>query len=102
MYEVTLLPLAAIDVKQASFWYNSKQRGLGKRFIHEVRATISIIKKNPNLCAIRFENVRTALTEVFPYMIHYFIDENRSEIIITAVLHTSRDPQIWQRDQDNL
>jgi len=33
MYKVLILPLAKIDVKEAADWYNSRQEGLGKKFI---------------------------------------------------------------------
>jgi plasmid stabilization system protein ParE len=29
-------------------------------------------------------------------MIHYTVDEDIKTVIVSAVLHTSRDPQLWQ------
>jgi hypothetical protein len=40
--------------------------------------------------------IRTAVLNVFPFMIHYSIDEPRKTIIVAAVLHTSRDPEAWK------
>ncbi len=44
--------------------------------------------------------VRTAVLDVFPFMIHYIIDETQKSIIITAALHTSRNPDIWKPDRE--
>lgn len=69
--------------------------GLGKRFTSQVRETISYIQQNPFAVAVRYNNVRTAVLEAFPYMVHYSIYEIKEKIIVFAVLHTSRDPEIW-------
>lgn len=95
MYKVIILPLAKEDIKDAALWYNSKQKGLGKRFTALVREKVAFIKQNPKACVVRYDNVRTAVLTVFPLMIHYTVDENDETIVISAVLHTSRNPDIW-------
>ena len=35
MHQSIILPLAKQDIKENAKWYNSKQKGLGKRFIEE-------------------------------------------------------------------
>ena len=35
--------------------------------------------------------------KVFPFMIHYTVDEDNKTVIVSAVLHTSRDPQEWKK-----
>lgn len=49
MYRPILLPLAKQDIAQAAHWYNSKQKGLGKRFVAELRACVKYICQNPKL-----------------------------------------------------
>jgi hypothetical protein len=44
--------------------------------------------------------VRTAVLDVFPFMIHYLIDEPGKKIVIIAVLHTSRNPEIWGAERE--
>lgn len=97
MYKLTLLPLAKEDIKQAAKWYNEKQRGLGKRFIKEVRKSVSYIKQNPKLYNIRYEQTRTSVLNVFPFMIHYYLEDETNTILIVAVLHTSRNPKNWKK-----
>ncbi len=73
MYKLIILPLAKQDIKEAADWYNSRQKGLGKRFTTQVRKNIKIVRENPFFAAaIRYDEVRTAVLEVFPFMIPLF------------------------------
>lgn len=93
MYQTIILPLAKADIKEAALWYNKQQPGLGKRFTKEVRAKVADIKANPLAYSVRYNDVRTAVVDVFPFMIHFIIDGK--SILITAVLHTSLNPDKW-------
>jgi plasmid stabilization system protein ParE len=96
MYKSIILPLAKEDIREAALWYEERQTGLGKRFTGQVREKVSSILKTPKACIIRYNNVRTSVLSVFPFMIHYTIDENNKTVIVSAVLHTSRNPNIWK------
>ncbi len=85
------------DIWEAALWYNYKQKGLGKSFTAEVRKKVRSIKQNPKAFNIRYDNVRTAILDVFPFMIHYSIDESNKSVIISAVLHISRSPNLWNK-----
>lgn len=97
MYKSIILPLAKEDIREAALWYNKKSKGLGKRFTSEVREKVRFIKQNPKAFNIRYDNVRTAVLNVFPFMIHYAIDETNITIVVSAVFHTSRNPKIWDK-----
>jgi len=92
-YKVIIFSEAKLDVKETANWYNDKQQGLGKRFITSVKNEISIIRQNQFLYEIRYDDIRTALIETFPYLIHFDIINHT--VIIKAVYHTSRDSEIW-------
>jgi len=96
MYKAIILPLAKKDIREAAFWYEGKQTGLGKRFAKQIRENITLIKKNPKVFNNRFDNVRTAVLKAFPFMLHYTIDEYNKQVIVIAVLHTSRNPERWK------
>lgn len=98
MYKAVILPFAKHDIKEAALWYNDKQNGLGKIFTQEIRKKIAFLKQNPASSPIRYDNVKTAVLDIFPYMVHYSIDTQNKLLIISAVLHTSRDPDMWQRE----
>lgn len=94
MYKSIILPLAKEDIREAAKWYNKRQIGLGKRFTAEVRDKVNFIRQNPETSNVRYDNVRTAVLNVFPFMVHFTIDEKNKTIIISAVLHTSRNPEL--------
>jgi len=96
MYKSIILPLAKEDIQEAAKWYNKQQKGLGKRFTAEVRENVHFIMQNPKALNIRYKNVRTTVLNIFPFMVHYTIDEKNKTIIVSAVLHTSRNPELWK------
>ena len=96
MYQLIILPYAREDIRSAIKWYDSKQKGLGVRFSAEARDHVDFIKHYPKAYVIRYDNVRTAVLKMFPFMIHYIIDEINNTIVISAVLHTSLNPNTWQ------
>ena len=97
MYQAILLLLANQDISEAAMWYNSKRDGLGFLFIEQVQKHISFIQSNPEAIAIRYNSTRTIVLKTFPFLIHYTIDKENSLIVISAVLHTSRNPKEWKR-----
>lgn len=96
MYKSVILPLAKEDIREAAKWYNKQQKGLGKRFTAEVRESVHFTRQNPKASNIRYKNIRTTVLNLFPFIIHYTIDEKSKTIIVTAVLHTSQDPKLWK------
>lgn len=100
MNSVIILPLAKNDIKEAAIWYESKQKNLGKRFVKDVKNTVSKIKLNPNSFSVSYQNIHTAVLSRFPFMVHYTFNSDLKTILITTVLHTSRNPEIWfERNQ---
>lgn len=95
MYKAIILPLANQDIKEAAHWYNKEQKELGKRFIKDIRSKVSFLCANPTSAAIRYKNTRCVVLDVFPFMVHYTIDEKEKAVIIAGVYHTSLNPERW-------
>ncbi|MCF0042222.1 type II toxin-antitoxin system RelE/ParE family toxin [Dyadobacter fanqingshengii] len=95
MYKLLILPLAKQDIREAATWYNEQQPDLGKRFIKFIRSKVKRISENPQLYPVRYHAVRTAVVDVFPFTIHFVVNESDRTILITAVLHTSQSPEKW-------
>jgi len=93
MYKSIILPAAKADLKEAALWYNKQQSGLGKRFLEEVEHIVHFISRNPKASIIRYDKVRTAVLNLFPFMIHFTVDETNKTVLVVAVLHTSRKPR---------
>jgi len=67
---------------------------LGKRFLNSIKEEMKVVKEKPLLYQIRYDKTRVALIETFPYLIHFEID--KKEIVIKAIIHTSRNTKIWK------
>lgn len=83
---------ARLDVQEAISWENKRSEGLALRFLADLEEKLAIVARSPYIYAVRYENVRCALTDIFPYLIHFVIDDSRQEVIILRILHTSRKP----------
>ena len=88
---------AKTDLSDASKWYEKQQRGLGKRFLNEIKEAIDVICENPAGFQVRYDDYRICFTTTFPYGIHYQYIANKNEVHIMAVFHTSLNPQSWER-----
>lgn len=94
-YKIIVDPAASLDVTESMDWYNNASPGLGIKFYKQVQAVFKSIRKNPSAFAIRYKTSHTATVKKFPFMVHYFIDDQKKSIVVTSVLHTSRDPKMW-------
>ena len=97
MYRSIILPLAKKDIREAAQWYNNKKNGLGLKFTTEVRSKVHFIQQNPKVNSIRYNKVKVLTLDIFPFMIHYTIDESTETVHIIAVLHTNRNPELWNK-----
>ncbi|WP_369618654.1 type II toxin-antitoxin system RelE/ParE family toxin [Flavobacterium sp. CFS9] len=72
-------------------FYESKSKGLGKRFLTYLKSYLKVLKTNPELFEIKREPGYREMTLVkFPFVIIYEIIDNK--ITIYSVFHTSRNP----------
>jgi len=93
-YEVLVGARALADLRQAIDYYNTQQKGLGKKFELVIDKHFSEIGKNP-FYQLRYSFIRCLPLKKFPFMIHYFVDEKRKKVFIVSVLHTSKNPDRW-------
>ena len=86
---------AKADLSDISKWYEKQQKGLGRRFLNEMKESIETISKIPQGFSVRYDDNRIYYTKTFPYGIHYQYIASKNEIHIKAIFHTARNPQIW-------
>jgi toxin ParE1/3/4 len=92
--KVVLRPEAENDVAGAAQWYEEQRPGLSLEFRSALDLTFSAIGSNPALYAPIYRELRRALLRRFPYAVFYV--ERTDELIVAAVLHTSRSPRLWR------
>ena len=69
------LEVVKLDVREAKDWYKRQRPGLDKEFAKEVKKCIQRLQKNPLGYEVKYRNVRTAFTEIFPYAVHFYINQ---------------------------
>jgi len=94
-YNVKIEPEALSDIQDITNWYNEQKSGLGKRFQKTVIKQIDTLDKNPNIYAIRYKQIRCVLVKKFPYMVHFYINDDTKTVEVLSVISTSRNPKIW-------
>ena len=95
-YKVKIEPEAMTDIQGITDWYNEAQANLGKRFQNTAVKQINSLNKSPHVHAVRYKEIRCMLVKKFPYMIHFFINEENNSVEVLAVISTDRNPKIWE------
>ena len=92
-YSLVYFDEARQDIKEAKEWYKKQSHGLEMRYAASVKSIILYIRQHPYAFAIRHKNIRIAHPKIFPYGIHYYIDESTRSIVIVAIIHNKRNPE---------
>ncbi|TDE13166.1 type II toxin-antitoxin system RelE/ParE family toxin [Dyadobacter psychrotolerans] len=95
-YQLLFSPEALLDITDTASYYEEIKKGLGKRFRNELKRKFLLIKVTPMIYSIRYNHVRTALLDIFPYSIPFNVLQDKGVIRIHAVLSHYRNPdQFW-------
>ncbi len=94
MRELVFSKESNLDVKDAIDFYETKQVGLGDHFFDKLQSKIEKLLHHPKVYAIRYEDIRFAKIDRFPFMIHFI--ENSEKIVVIGIIRTSRSPQSWK------
>ena len=93
--QVLFHPDAQDELNRAISHYEGNELGLGYQFAVEIVAAVERIRTNPVLWPILDHQVRRCLVHRFPYGVIYSVDEQKSELLILAVMHLHRQPGYW-------
>lgn len=96
-YKVKIEPEALVDIQDIINWYNQQKSGLGEKFHQTIVSQIDSLNKTPYIYSIRYKQIRCVLVNKFPYMIHFYINEEARIVEVLAVISTDRNPKIWQK-----
>jgi hypothetical protein len=95
-FEILLEPYAIIDIQEAIAFYDTEHQGLGRKFENSLNRLFVGLEKYP-FYAVRYDEVRCLPMRRFPFMIHFTVNEVSTQVIIRAVLHTSSNPERWNK-----
>jgi hypothetical protein len=79
------------DIQEAINYYNKINPYLGKRFKMDFKKSFQSIQAAPSF-QIRYKDIHCLPLEVYPFMIHYSIDEKINTVFIHAVISTYMNP----------
>jgi len=96
-YQLQYFDEVGTDIREAKIWYREQKEGLEIAFANAIIKAIDKILRAPESYAIRYRNIRIAHPKVFPYNIHFYIDEPNSSIVITAIVHNKRQEVIARK-----
>ncbi|HOY51966.1 MAG TPA: type II toxin-antitoxin system RelE/ParE family toxin [Prolixibacteraceae bacterium] len=94
-FKIVFNPNFQEDITQAVNWYNHQHTGLGTRFFNIVKKQTAELSTSALHFSIRYDDVRCFRVEKFPYLVHYRVNEQARIVKVEALLHTSRNPELW-------
>jgi len=95
-YQLKIDPEALSDIHDIAEWYDTQKEGLSDRFKNAVIKQIDYLVENPQLFSIRYQEIRCMIVRKFPYMVHFYINEELTTVNILAVISTDRNPLVWK------
>ncbi|VAW41124.1 hypothetical protein MNBD_CHLOROFLEXI01-3409 [hydrothermal vent metagenome] len=93
--EIEFHPDAVTEIREATFYYQAQQVGLGERFLSTVQESLTRISNFPESFPVVTSNVRQCKVARFPYAIVYRLQVNYIQVI--ALAHSRRKPQYWSK-----
>jgi plasmid stabilization system protein ParE len=87
------------DFDSAADWYDRRVKGLGDQFARAVQRLVRRVVANPRPYGVVYRDVRQASVRGFPFSLNY--REKNGRLVALAVMHTSRDPQLWMDRVDD-
>jgi hypothetical protein len=91
MHALEIKAEAYLEIEDAFLWYETKQAGLGGRFLSELEHHLNLIQKYPKNFSVNYRAYRQCILKVFPFVIIFEI-EGKS-VVVYSVFHMSRNPE---------
>src|SRR6187402_858920 len=87
------------DIEEAKLWYYTQNPGtdLEERFANAIKEVIEKVQKNPFIYSPIYKNIRIAHPKIFPYGVHFYIEEDIKQIIIVSILHNKQDKSKFKK-----
>lgn len=94
MLSLQIRVLAKNDIQEIVDYYDRLAPKITDKFLDDLYADLELLQGNPNLFQRKYKDTRVRYMKKFPFGVHYILKEGT--VIILAVLHTSRNPKIWE------
>ncbi|MEM9833878.1 MAG: type II toxin-antitoxin system RelE/ParE family toxin [Bacteroidota bacterium] len=89
-YQIKVTQLAEDELDEAMEWYEEEKSGLGVAFLNHFFNRVAYLTESPYLYQEVYKTYRRVLMKKYPYAIYYQIDEQKQEVVVLAIWHTSK------------
>lgn len=96
-YSIFYFDEVELDIKEARSWYKLKDATVENRFLLAIENTIIKLQDFQKAYSVRSKNIRIAHTPIFPFSIHFYIDDINERIVIIAIIHGRRSQSIAKK-----
>jgi len=98
LYHLRFHPHFVNELENAIAYYNAKSKTAGLRFRVATKKQLNLIKKNPGYRSVRYDDIRFARIEKFPYAIHYSIDAANKCVLVHSLSCDYQNPDVhWKK-----
>lgn len=97
MFQLRIRSLARQDIQQIVDYDDNISKKIADAFLDDLYSDLDFLKQYPMACQIKYRQTRVKYMNIFPFGVHYQINENKVDIL--AVLHTSQNPSVWKLRQ---
>jgi plasmid stabilization system protein ParE len=84
---------AAIDIVEATRWYEGRSPQAAERFLTTLRRTFQTLERFPSAAPLVEADARRLPLRGFPHVVYYAIRNN--EIFVIACIHGRRSDETW-------
>ncbi len=96
-YAIKFTPKALTDYNEIRLWYEEQSEMVRHHFEQAVKERLNFASEYPEASPIQHNNIRGILLKKLKYKIYYRVDDIRQFIVVTAILHTSRDSGVGKK-----
>ena len=91
---IRFTPEADLELTEAREWYSHQRDGLDAELMDCVDEALLRVVCNPQSFPIVYRDLRRVIVRRFPFAVFYSLTSD--QILVTAVFHSRRDPELWQ------
>ncbi len=96
--KIEYLPFVKNDLEEAFIWYKKINPKLANRFIQDYKTQIKHISEFPLSCEQKLNSIRISFLNSFPFGIHYKYKKTENIVVVYAVFHTSKNPELFETE----
>ncbi len=95
-FAIVFSPNAEKDLQEICEYYKNISSKINEKFLENVEIRLKKLSITPLAATIRYANIRCTRIKKFPYLIHYYLNEQNNAIVILRIFSTHQKP-LWNK-----